>query len=456
MSKNGNEITANFILSLRWDNLAHQVHQRAQLCLLDALGCILAGSTAPVARLTASAAAAFWPGQTSTILLQGQSSRAAGAAFANAWAANALDIDDDAIFTRGHPGAQLIPTVLAVGEQTGASGKEILEALVIGYEVAIQAGRCWHAHHEIYQSCGSWGSLACAAAAARLLGLNSHEIQHALGIAEYHAPNAPMLRDIANPSMVKHAVGWGAMNGIISCELAQRGFTGIPSLLGFDEYRDWVADLGQHFWMVEGVTYKGWASCAWGHAACQAAFQLIQQEQLHVGQIKHIRVHTFDEAVRLTQDYPTTTEEAQFSLKWPLACLLIDGEIGPRQVLEPRLQDPQVRRLFDKIELILDPHIDQLYKDTKEMDIAMYSSVEMSLVDGRSVDSGLVERGSSRWDQSSLENKFRWLVANVLNPQTVEVLLDLVSSFENLENVSELTGLLKYVPVVQDSSGSQQ
>lgn len=452
----GNQKTAEFITNLRWEELPLPVQQRARLCLLDAAGCLLAGVLAPVSQITARAAAAFWPGSSSTIFLRALRSRPAGAAFANAWAANALDIDDDAIFTRGHPGAQLIPTVLAVGEQVGASGKQVLEALVIGYEVAIRAGRCWHDYHEIYQSCGSWGSLGCAAAAARLLGLSGPEIQHALGIAEYHAPNAPMLRDIAHPSMVKHAVGWGAMNGITSCELAQRGFTGIPSLLGFEQYSEWIFDLGQHYWMAEGVTYKGWASCAWGHAACQAALQLLEQEQVRPEQIERIRVRTFDEAVRLVQHYPASTEEAQFSLKWPLACLILDGEIGPQQVLEPRLQDPRVRALFDKIELVLDPEIDQLYKSTQEMDLVMHSAVDITLYDGRVLNSGLVERGSSRWDQPGLEQKFRWLVGHVLDSETVESLLVLFRAFEDLEHVSQFTGLLQALPAASAQSLSAQ
>ncbi len=86
-------------------------------------------------------------------------------------------------------------------------------------------------YHDYYRGDGAWGAVACAAAAAHLLGLDAAQVGHALGIAEYHAPNAPMMRDIADPTMVKHAIGWGAMTGVTSAQLAERGFTGIPSLL---------------------------------------------------------------------------------------------------------------------------------------------------------------------------------------------------------------------------------
>lgn len=440
----GSDLVADFICSLAWETLPPAVQERARLCLLDGLGATLAGALTPISRIAADYAAAAWRGEEASIFLHGRRASAAGAAFANACAGNALDVDDDAIFTRGHPGAQLIPCTLAVAEKVGASGKALLEALVIGYEVAIRTGRCWHASREVYQACGSWGSVACAAASAHLLGLNREQTKHALGIAEYHAPNAPMMRDVEAPSMAKHAIGWGAMNGVVSAELAQRGYTGIPSILGRQEYYDWVADIGRHYWMTDWVFYKQWCSCAWGHAACQAALQLMADHQIRVEQIERIKVKTFEEAICLYQAYPTTTEEAQFSLKWPLACLLLDGEVGPAQILEHRFSDSRVRALFDKIELLLDPQVEQMYAQARGRDLRMYSAVQMTLTDGRTFDSGIVERGADRFDRAALERKFRWLTGFVLDQAGVEKTLEKVKQAESLETMRALTGLLSH------------
>jgi 2-methylcitrate dehydratase PrpD len=255
-----------------------------------------------------------------------------------------------------------------------------------------------------------------------------------------------MMRDIAAPSMSKHAIGWGAMNGVVSAELAQRGFTGIPSILGFEKYREWVMDIGEQYWMTDWVFYKTWCSCAWGHAACQAAWQLVQEHCIPVEQIAHIRVRTFEEAIRLYQDYPTTTEEAQFSLKWPLASLLTDGEIGPAQILESRFCDTEIRNLFDKIELVLDPQIEAMYNETREMDLRMHSAVEITLADGNTYDSGIVERGADRFDQAALERKFRWLTGFVLDSAQAEKTLEMAMRAERLESVRELTHFLGSKP----------
>ncbi|MGI6686047.1 MAG: MmgE/PrpD family protein [Bacillota bacterium] len=438
----GNDRVAEFIRDIKWNSLPEGVRRRAYLCLLDNLGVTLTGTMTPISRIAAKYASETWRGDAATILLHQCRASVPGAAFANACAGNALDLDDDAIFTRGHPGAQIFPAALAVAEKVGASGQALLEALVVGYEVAIRGGRCWHDHHEIYQACGSWGSLGCAAAAARLLGLNHDQIMHALGIAEYYAPNAPMMRDICNPTMVKHAIGWGAMNGCTSAELAAHGYTGIPSIFGFEQYRDWVMDIGRHYWMTDGVCYKDWSSCAWGHAAAVAVLELLDKHRITADEISHIKVETFEEAMMLYQGYPTTTEEAQFSVKWPLACLVIDGQLGPDQVLEHRLKDPKICALMDKIELVFDPVVDQMYKDTKETDLIMHSAVEITLRDGRHYESGIVERGADRWDEQSLERKFRRLTAHVLEPGKVDYLVKMVWAFEDVPDIRQLVELV--------------
>jgi 2-methylcitrate dehydratase PrpD len=288
--------------------------------------------------------------------------------------------------------------------------------------------------------------LACAAVAAKLMGLEKDQIKHALGIAEYHAPNAPMMRDIDHPSMVKHAVGWGAMNGVTAAELASRGFTGIPSILGFEKYRDWVSNLGRDYVMTEGVGIKRWCSCAWGHPALFATLKVVQENHIQVHDITHIKVRTFHEGWRLFQGLPTTTEQAQFSIKWPLATLLIDGVVGPDQVLEYRLGDEAVRALVAKIEVVEDPEIDRIYRSAdSDVDFSegrFVGRTEILLTDGRSFDSGIVGRRPYEWDEERLEKKFRWIGSYVLDDGRINELVTMGWEFENVSHVRELIALL--------------
>jgi 2-methylcitrate dehydratase PrpD len=229
------------------------------------------------------------------------------------------------------------------------------------------------------------------------------------------------------------------MTGVLAAEMASAGFTGVPSLLAWEKYSDWASAIGNPYLSGEGVGYKTHSSCAWGHAAVKAAHDTVIRHGIRVEEIAHITVHTFQEAIDLYQQYPQTTEQAQFSTKWPMAVMLLDGEIGPRQMLEERLADPAARALFDKIELVLDPEINDRYHNNIKIDNRMYSSVQIRLADGRSYESGLVERGAQEYDEAALERKFRKLAAYVLVPELIDELVEMIRQFEDLPHIGELT-----------------
>jgi len=323
--------------------------------------------------------------------------------------------------------------------------------MVAGYEVAHRVGRCWHDHHEIYQACGSWGTVACAAVAASLMGLTPEQAYHALGIAEYHAPNLPMMRDVDHPAMVKHGIGWGAMTGVVSAQLAGRGFTGIPSILGFEKYHDWVSDIGQDYLMVDGVAWKGqgFACCSWAHAPMIGAAGLVEKYGIDPDDIARIHVVGFHETVRLGARLPTTTEEAQFNVAWPVAAMLVDGEVGPAQTLESRLDDPQVRNLAQKVTLEESEELNELCRlyELGDPQGRFAGIVRIRLNDGREFDSGMVESGEQHppvgWDEAVMESKFRWLAQHVLEDDQIEELLDVLWHFDRVSDVREFAATLQ-------------
>ena len=445
----GNTIAAQFIRNTSWDGLPEIVQHKAKMCLVDIIAASVSGVLTPISDITAAYATEAWRGDEATILLHDKRASAAGAAFANACAANALDSDDGGEYTRGHQGAQVFPTALALSEKLELGGDAMLAAVVVGYEISHRFGRCWHQHqHPVFQADGSWGSVACAATAANLMGLDTATILQALGIAEYHAPNLPMERDLVDPAMVKHGHGWAAMTGIVAAELAERGFTGIPGLFGFEEYRDWVSTLGDEYIMVDGVDFKQHCSCGWGHTAIAAVQKLQREHDWEIEDIAAIRVEGHHWTAVLHTAHPTTTEEAQFSVKWPLAAYLVDGEVGPDQILESRFGDVSINALVDKIELVESDEFDQLYGPSFEDGDEEYSPgrVIIRLDDDRTLDSGLVTdacRIKGSGDEERLEQKFRWLTGFVLEEARIDPLLEMLWNFDAVQNVRELTSLLQ-------------
>ena len=422
------------------------------MCLVDSLGALLAGTLPPISGISANYAVEAWPGNQATIFqhqtqrgLYGLRANMAGAAFANGNNTNALDIDDSARYAYGHAGAQLFPTVLGVAEALGRSGAEMLTALVAGYEIAHRIGRCWHASRSEYQACGSWGSVACAAAAGHLMGLQAAQTEHALGIAEYHAGNLPMMRDVADPAMVKHGIGWAAMSGVVAAGLAAKGFTGIPSLLAKDEYQAWARDIGQNYLMVEGVAWKDtrYACCGWAHAGVEGARRLFVEHALNVDDIADVLVEGGHGTASLLARLPLTTEEAQFSQAWPLAAMLVDGEIGPDQMLEARLGDPRLQALSQKVRVVESPEIERLCQlfELGDSEGRFASRVTITLHDGRTFASGLVDGGlrfpQAGWDEARMSDKFRWLASFVMAADRVQPLLDRLWHFEDVPDVRQ-------------------
>jgi len=256
-----------FTLNTRWQDLPVEVQHQSKRCLMDTLGALIAGSQTPVSGIMRKTALEQFSGDQATILVSADRISATGAALANGFYGNALDIDDGYRNVKGHPGACALPPVLAGAELAGeCSGEKFLTTLVIAYELGIRAGVIRHGTYEVYHSSGSWGAIAGAAAVGRLLGFSPGQMFHAMGAAEYHAPIAPMMKGIDTPSMGKDSIGWGCMVAVLSALLARDGFTGVRPL--FDDAPDplVVKSLGQQ-WEILNLYFKPYAACRWGQPA---------------------------------------------------------------------------------------------------------------------------------------------------------------------------------------------
>jgi 2-methylcitrate dehydratase PrpD len=411
MDQNPTDHVIGFATQTRWQDLPEAVRHQSRRCLLDALGALIAGMETPVGGIMAEMALEQYPGNQATILVKHRKASLVGATLANGFAGNALDIDDGYRMTKGHPGACTLPVVLAAGEAAGCSGEEFLTALVIGYEIGIRAGLIRHATSATYHSSGSWGAVAGAAAGGRLMGLSPETLRHAMGSAEYHAPIAPMMKGIDTPSMGKDSIGWGCMVAVNAILMARKGFTGIRPLFDDTPEPAWIESLGRSYEMMN-LYFKPYAACRWAQPPVEGVLAIMRNERLAVDDIRKIWVATFAEAAALIQTAPKNTEDAQYNMCFPIAAAAIDGEVGPRQVLPPRLFDRDIRRMMDRIEVTVEDRFQ------REFPAKALAEVTVEATDGRRFASGTL---SARWDPSStlpsdgdLEEKFLWLTGPVI------------------------------------------
>lgn len=343
-----------FLHDVRCADLPPRVVQQAARCLLDLLGTAAGAIATPVSgiirRHTVKHMAAGERG--ARILFDGRRVSPVGAALAGGMTIDSLDCHDGHALTTGHVGAAVLPALLAyVDEGPNVSGHEFLTQIVIGYEIGTRAGIALHRTVSDYHSSGAWNALACAALGARLLRLNGEQTRHALGIAEYHGPRSQAMRCIDHPTMVKDGSGWGAMAGVSAAHLAADGFTGGPAVTVEGEATaELWADLGDR-WRILEQYFKPYPVCRWAQPAIEAALMLQRAHGVATDAIHCVKVSTFHEATRLATRQPASTEEAQYSLPYPVAAVLVRGRLGVAEVTAPSFRDPEILRLSSGMEL---------------------------------------------------------------------------------------------------------
>ena len=272
----------------------------------------------------------------------------------------------------------------------------------------------------------------------RLIGLSPKQIFHAMGAAEYHAPIAPMMKGIDTPSMGKDSIGWGCMVAVMSALMAKEGFTGITPLFDDTPNPEWVKELGWS-WEILNLYFKPYAACRWSQPAVAGALEIARKQNLSSNQIATIRVRTFTAATRLPNGHPGNTEEAQYNLAFPVAAALLDGEVGPKQVLPPRLYDPDLLTLLDRVETEIAPEFEA------EFPAKAAAEVVVETTDGRTFSSGRIE---ALWEppdtlptDEELESKFLWLAGPVIRSENAENTVRLIWEFENAPSIAPLLEL---------------
>jgi 2-methylcitrate dehydratase PrpD len=266
--------------------------------------------------------------------------------------------------------------------------------------------------------------------------MDAAQTREALGIAEYHGPRSQMMRCIDFPTMVKDGSGWGAMTGVSAALLAADGFTGAPALVvESDQVADLWADLGQRWRLLE-MYFKPYPVCRWAQPAVEAALGLVREHGVKADAIATIEVASFHEAIRLAARTPMTTEEAQYSLPFPVAAAVVRGRLAAGEIMEGAFADLEIRRLSGSMVLRERDDLNTRFPASR------YAQVTFVMRDGRRLAS---EDTTTRGDPSTplpadtLSEKFRALVDPVLGSVRREKIEAAVDAL--VEPAASATGL---------------
>jgi len=433
------------------DHLPPEVSATAKRFILDTLACCVVGARTEAVDAVLRALEATGQKIQGPARLWGRDGTlpADRAALVNATAAHALELDD--FGGCGHSGAVVIPSVFAVAEQTGASGRDVLLAVVAGYDIAarvLEGAGGYRRHNDLgWHSSGTCGSFGAAAGAAKLMGLDADRFASALGIAGTFTGG--IWSFLVDGAMTKRFhPGKAAETGVSAAYLAAAGMTGPHHVLDapwggfFSTYAPDIAEpelalaqLGQAF-RIQRSGIKPYACCRTIHAPVDSLLLLLEEFSASHEEIAEVIVHGNQQTVlqfdRMRID---ALLDAQFSMQYCLAVAALRKNLSLDQFQPLQTTDPQVRRLMQLIRLVPD----------RILGPTDYAAVEVVLADGRRGEKQVhVAKGHADNPLSAeeVEAKARSLMEPVLGRTATDGAMVLIADLETLPDIRALTSLL--------------
>ncbi|MEX2693360.1 MmgE/PrpD family protein [Rhizobium mongolense] len=441
-----------YIAAESFSRLPPEVIHKSKLCIMDSIGCLFGARNLPVSRMMDS----FFTGNHAA----GPGVRLldpAMAAFRKASLINALDFDD--IYEKGHPGATVIAAALSMAAHRECSGTDLLEAVVVGYEVSCRVGisLLHRAPRKTIHGHGTWQVFGATATAAKLMRLDARQAAQAIAIAAVNAPVASVMKTVygKNPSMAKNNFGAAAQTGANAARLAAAGFegpldvfegpTGYWRMAGADEcdFGKLTSGFGS-IYEISRVGFKPFSCCRLIQSSVQACRDVFTMARVDAAAGEHIKLVVTAPPIVCEPPFSTARPKnmwaAQFSAPHAIAMAVLGVEPGPDWFADDWLRHDIAGSLQDIIEFM--PH--SAHDLSREPHAA---SACLHLHDGRVLEKHVpfAEGRLPTLFESALETKFRRLTSSAVGDS---------ASFEILDNLQNLKSATSVQPLVRFVSGA--
>jgi 2-methylcitrate dehydratase PrpD len=372
MSGNGAGFTAklaSFIVNTDEQNIPEWAYEHANVAFMDWLAVTFAGKDDPLVKILIDYADMVGGKKQATIIGYHMKKDVSSAALINGSASHVLDYDDTLVSFFGHPSVTIFPSLLALSEWRGKSGKDFLTAYILGLQVGATIGACASLDHYMagWHATSTLGHIASAAACARLLGLSEKQATYALGIGGTQSSG---LKRVFGTMCKPFHAGRSSQSGLLAALLAEQGFTSAEDIFEgpqgfFEALRGKVNDdivniLGQ-LWDVQNLQQKYHASCHATHSPLEAALSIIKGEKIELDDIKSITVHASTLSLSAAgKTEPASGLEGKFCIPYCVANALLREETGMQAFTDEKVNDPAVRAIMKKINVINDPKMQAL------------------------------------------------------------------------------------------------
>ena len=444
-------ILAKFTTDLHYEKIPRKAVETAKIALRDCLGVALAGSREEDARIAAEIARQETAREETSVIGQGFRTSALNAALANGTAAHALDFDHS--FTiMGQPTAPVAPATFALGEALGASGRQVIEAYVAGFEVTAKLVHSLRdSAHDGWHAPSTLGSFGAAAACSKLLGLDAAKTQMALGITASMASG--IVANFGTMTKPLH-VGLGARNGVLAAKLAGGGYTANPKAIegGFGFYpvlhentaihEQAIEELGRSYALItDGLRIKPYPCGGLTHQVIDSVLEFRAKHGLTAEMIDRVDVdvvkHTFD---RIVFRVPQTGIQGKFCMPYLVARAIIDGKIGLHIFTDSAVRDQNVLKLAERVQMNLDSNL-------KKSDAAgRPCRVTVRLKNGQTFtrEAQHAKGGPEHpMSEADLRDKFTECAREAIDASSAAKVLDYIESLESLSDIRPLCDFIR-------------
>ncbi|MGE0314253.1 MAG: MmgE/PrpD family protein [Lautropia sp.] len=448
---------ARFVARARWEDLSVEAIDATKRALLNILGCCVAGVDTRIGRLHVGLAKEMGasPAQ-ATILGDGAKVSMPAAAYANGNLAFALDFEDTVEYVT-HPGFVTCASGLAIAEPMRASGRDLILAIALGYEVIARVGLSMQPTPErgklvFGEQYHPFGGMV---AAGKLLGLDEAQFDAAFGIAGTYAPVPSaykyfgVVAETRPMREVKLGWGWMCMGATLAALSAKRGFGGGHGILdgergfyvmaGSDrcDFERITRGLGEG-WRIVDADPKIFPAIARHAAPYTATRELVAQHGIAANDVARVVVRGLQ--TRLVDDAdPRSAVDAQFSLPFAVVMALVDAPLGPEMFADATLFDPTVRALLGRVVVEHDADADVLYFEAQRLRYSVRIESKSGAIFTRDVE---FPRDQPHLSQRGLEEKFRTLGGGRLSQAQLSSAIALVARLDELDDLGPLVDTL--------------
>jgi aconitate decarboxylase len=445
---------ARFAATARFEQIPAEVIERIKLSLIDGLGVCLQGSTLPWTRIVHDVIAEEGGKPVASVWGRGQRTSLTNAVLVNSTAGHAFEMDDIHKEAIVHPNSLAVPVAMALAEADPTiRGRDIALALSVGYEVGLRIGNAATMSLFLngFHPQGTSGAFVAAVTAGKLLGLDSGQMQNALGIAGSMAAGLMAAQEGA---MVKrlHA-GRAAQGGLLAALLARRGFTGTSDVVeaGYGGFLSSFARTPNPARLLEGlgsdweagkVGFKMYPHVTSIHAALDALRSILAEEKLTFPEIGEVHVGcghmTF---VHTAWDYrPTGVTAAQMNMYYGLSVMALRKDVTAADYREAEIANPQIMAFISRIRIEEDAEL-----ESRGAAFRHAARLRVRTVDGRTFTREVLHRRGSPENpvkRSDIERKFSSNVDGLLKARVRTSLIELCSSIEKLPTVTDINEIM--------------